>query len=113
MTKTTNKIVSVREAMKYVDVEYERGQNDEIVSVQIRCKGCNEPAHFKVCDDPIRSENDGPIDVLLNFADRRRICSEIKARINTPVPPRLEPAREEEVLEPEGRFMSREPKRLY
>ena len=101
------KINSVRGALEYVNADFEKGEDDEVVGVQVRCKGCEEPAHFQVTPDPVRSVGDGPIEALLEFATRHAVCSEIKATL-----PKVG-VEDDDMWEPEGRFNSRGQKRLY
>lgn len=94
---TTRRINSVREALKFVDAEFESNKDGEIVGVHVRCHGCGETAYFKDIHT---------ITSLYDFASKHAVCSEIKKTL--PQVPE-----EDDVWEPEGRFMSRESKRLY
>ena len=47
----------------------------------MRCKGCGATAEFKVCKEPIRSEEDVSIETWLDFANRHQVCTEIKEEL--------------------------------
>jgi hypothetical protein len=100
MTKTqNNKIASVREALKYVDAEFESNEHGEVTGVHVRCKGCGEKRYFHALYT---------IPSLYEFAGRHAVCTEIKKTL-----PQVQQQIEDEVWEPEGRFVSRGIKRLY
>lgn len=91
------KINSVREALKYVDADFESNKEGEVIGVRIRCKGCGETAYFQAIYTFTN---------LYDFANKHAVCTEIKRTLPT-VPT------EDDVFEPEGRFISRGQKRLY
>jgi len=82
MTKSQNhRITSVREALEYVEADFDYDDEGEIVAVKVKCRGCGVTAEFKVCKEPIRSDGDQPIETWLDFANRHQVCTEIKERM--------------------------------